>query len=175
MVRKISPSCTSKQKIKNNIIRWLLYVVILFICIVISSAGSYQKPLLLIPSAIYISSFSKEFTSIIIGIVCGIMTDIICGSLLGFNAILLMLFCIITHLLYKNLLQQRVLNFIIVSAIFIFIQGVFNYFFFYAIWGYSNVSHIFFYKTLPVCGYTLISGIIIYAVINFINNRLPVE
>lgn len=162
---------TAHEK-KNLAVRWILYAIIIIFCYITATSGSFRKPLLLIPVALCIASYAREHTALIIGIVCGLLLDIVCGKLIGFNAILLCLMCIGISLLYKHFLMHRLLSFMILAAAGIFIQGILDYFFFYAIWNYSNVSFIFTNHILICCIYTLISALPVYAVIHNINRLL---
>lgn len=162
---------TAHEK-KNLAVRWILYAIIIIFCYITATSGSFRKPLLLIPVALCIASYAREHTALIIGIVCGLLLDIVCGKLIGFNAILLCLMCIGISLLYKHFLMHRLLSFMILAAAGIFIQGILDYFFFYAIWNYSNVSFIFTNHIIPCCIYTLISALPVYAVIHNINRLL---
>lgn len=162
---------TAHEK-KNLAVRWILYAVIIIFCYITATSGSFRKPLLLIPVALCIASYAREHTALIIGIICGLLLDIVCGKLIGFNAIILCLMCIGISLLYKHFLMHRLLSFMALAAAGIFIQGVLDYFFFYAIWNYSNVSFIFTNHIIPCCIYTLISALPVYAVIHNINRLL---
>lgn len=165
--RRISP-----YEKRNLAIRLVLYAVIIIFCYVFSTSGNFLKPLLLIPVALCISTYAKEHTALITGIICGLLLDIVCNKLLGFNALILCLMCTGISLLYKHFLMHRLFNFIILAAAGIFIQGVLDYFFFFAIWDYSNVSFIFSHYMLPCCVSTLVSALPVYAVIHNINRLL---
>lgn len=162
---------TADEK-RNLVIRWIIYVFIILLCYVFLTAGSFRKPLLLIPVALCISSYAREHTAVVTGIVCGLLLDIACNKLFGFNALILMLMCAGVSLLYKYYLNFKLLNFIVLAAAGIFIQGILDYFFFYAIWEHSNVSLIYTNHILPCCIYTLISAFVVYPVINSINRML---
>ncbi len=162
---------TAHEK-RNLAIRWILYAVIIILCFITASSGSFRKPLLLIPVALCTASYAREHTALIIGIVCGLLLDIVCGKLIGFNALLLCIMCLGMSILYKHLLMHRLFSFLILAAVGIFIQGILDYFFFYAMWDYSNVSFLFKHHILPCCLYTLISSLPVYAVIHNINRLL---
>lgn len=157
---------------RNLALRWIIYAFIILLCFVFLTSGSFRKPLILIPVALCISSYAREHNAVITGIICGLLLDIVCNKLFGFNAIILMLMCAGVSLLYKYYLTNKFLNFLVLSASGIFIQGVLDYFFFYAIWEYSNVSLIYTDHILPCCIYTLISAFAVYPVIHSINRML---
>jgi len=162
---------TAREK-RNIIIRCILYAVIIILCYILATSGDFHKPLLLIPVSLCIASYAREHTAFITGIICGLLLDVVCGKLIGFNAIILCLMCLGISMLYKYFLTHRLFNFIILAAVGIFIQGVLDYFFFYAIWDYSNVSFVFTNHIMPCCIYTLISALPVYAIIHNINRML---
>lgn len=171
-MNRIKTRRTSSWEKRNLAIRWILYAVIILLCYVTATAGSFRKPLLLIPVALCIASYTREHTALLTGLVCGLLLDITCGKLFGFNGLILMLMCIGISLLYKHYLTHRTLNFLVLASAGIFIQGCLDYFFYYALWDYSNVSLIFRHHILPCCIYTIISAIPVYAVIHNINRML---
>ncbi len=157
---------------RNTAIRWALYTLIILLCFVTATAGSFRKPLLLIPVALCIASYAREFTAVIAGVVCGVLLDVVCGKLLGFNGLILLIMCIGVSLLYKYYLRHRLINFMVLSAVGIFVQGLLDYFFYYALWDHSNVSLIYKEHILPCCIYTLISALPVYWVISYLNRTL---
>ncbi len=171
-MNKIKTRRTTPYEKKNQAVRFILYVVIIFICFILATAGDFRKPLLLIPTALCIASYAREHTAVAAGIICGFLLDIVCGKLLGFNALILMVMCLGMSLLYKHFLMHRWYAFMLLAAAGIFIQGVLDYFFFYAIWDHSNVEYIYFHHILPCCIYTLISALPVYIVIHNINRLL---
>lgn len=171
-MNRIKTRRMSSYEKRNFAVRIFLYAVIILLCCIFATSGSFRKPLLLIPVALCISSYAREHTAMITGIVCGFLLDIVCGKLPGFNALILCFMCIGVSLLYKHFLMHRLLSFMVLAAAGIFIQGVLDYFFFFAIWDYSNVSFIFNHQILPCCIYTLISALPVYVVIHNINRLL---
>lgn len=171
-MNRIKTRRMSSYEKRNFAVRLVLYAVIIIFCYVFSTSGDFRKPLLLIPAALCISTYAREHTALITGMTCGFLIDIACNKLLGFNALILCLMCAGVSLLYKHFLMHRLISFIVIAAAGTFIQGVLDYFFFYAIWDYSNVSFIFRNYTLPCCGLTLVSALPVYAVIHNINRLL---
>lgn len=104
-----------------KILRIIAYLEIIFICLIISFSGSSVKPLLLIPLAVAISTWTDELTAAICGFFCGIITDILTNTLIGFNALILVIACTFVSFLYVNYLRRKFINFLIIdSAICIF-------------------------------------------------------
>lgn len=153
-------------------LKWVLYYIFIFICFIFMTSGTWLKPILLIPAALCIAVNNGQICAAITGAVCGFLIDISCGKIIGYNAVILAVFCILISLIFELYLKNRFLNILIASAITSFIIGWLDYKFYYEIWNYDNVNRIFSKVTLPVCVYTIISTIVVYLVIKLINHFL---
>ncbi|NLP26126.1 MAG: rod shape-determining protein MreD [Clostridiales bacterium] len=153
-------------------IRWVFYLLIISTAFISSTIGTSVKPILLIPIAICISiNEGDEMTATITGILSGLLMDISFDKTFGYNAIILIGCCVFTSLLFNHLLRPNVINAFLVCAVLAFIHGILDYLFYYAIWGYENVSKIFFSYTIISWIYTSISTIFIYLLINLIHSK----
>ena len=83
----------------KTVIRWILYYMVILLCFLVMTSGTWMKPMLLVPAAIAIAANSGQYGSALAGAVCGFLTDIACGTLVGYNAVLLTFFCIVVSLL----------------------------------------------------------------------------
>lgn len=156
----------------KNIVRWLLYYILIFFSFVFMTSGTMLKPILLIPIAICIAVNNNQLGSAFTAAVCGFLIDISCDRLVGYNAVILTFFCILVSLLFELYLRHRLFNVLIVTAAAAFVQGWLDYKFYYEIWNYDNVSEIFKSVTIPVWIYTVISTVFIYFIIKLINHFL---
>ena len=107
-----------------------------------------------------------------IGILCGLLLDISCGTLAGYHGILLFLICLAVSCMYDRLLLQRFWNLIWLTAVAAFVVTGFDFVFQYAIWGYHQVSQLYLHHTLPCLAYTVISSMICYPVFSLIHRFL---
>ena len=137
-----------------------------------ANGGDFTKPLLLIPIALCISSVSGAVVSGGIGILCGLLLDISCGTLAGYHSILLFLICLAVSCMYDRLLLQRFWNLIWLTAVAAFVVTGFDFVFQYAIWGYHQISQLYLHHTLPCLAYTVISSMICYPVFSLIHRFL---
>ncbi len=165
---------TREQRILNikTAVRWLLYYLIIFICFLIMTSGTWLKPILLVPAALCIAVSCNQYASAFTGALCGFLIDISCGKLFGYNAVILAFFCIAASLLFELYLRHRFVNFMLLNAAVSYIQCRLDYKFYYQIWNYENVERIFTRVTLRVWVYTVISGIFIYLVFSLVNRFL---
>jgi rod shape-determining protein MreD len=152
--------------------RIVAYIEIALVCQVISSVGTGVKPLILIPFAICLSTWSDEVSSAFAGMLCGFLIDMSCSRLLGFNAIILIILCTATSLLYTRLLRRKFINFFILSTLACIIQGLVDYFFTYAIWNHENSSYVLTNITYKSIIATVISSVFVYFIVNLINKKM---
>ena len=156
----------------RNVIRWGLYAVCIFLAFVTANGGDFTKPLLLIPIALCISSVSGAVVSGGIGILCGLLLDISCGTLPGYHAIGLFLICMLISRLYDRLMQQRFFNLVFFTAITAFFLTGTDFIFQYAIWGHEHVSQIYLHYSLKCLLYTTISSAVCYPIFYCIHRYL---
>ncbi len=152
-------------------VQWFIFGLLILAAFVISTAGSHLKPLLLLSLALCISTHTGEIQATAVGMVCGFLTDIACGKLLGYNAVLFVVFCVGVSLLYNYILRQKLLNILILTAVSVLIQGYLDYLFYYAIWGHENVGLIYSRIILPVSVLTLLSTLCLYYPIKWIADK----
>ena len=153
-------------------LRWFLYFFIIFLSFTVMTSGSWTKPVLLVPAALCIAMSNDLMASAYTGAFCGLLIDIACGRLLGFNAVVMTVFCVAMTLIFELYLRKKFINYIVTAAAMTFLQCWLDYKFFYEIWGYSDVERIFTNVTLKVWLYTVISSVVMYIVFRIINNIL---
>jgi cell shape-determining protein MreD len=153
-------------------VRWTLYYVLIFFSFIIMTSGTWLKPLFLIPIPLCIAINNNQYAAVFTGAICGFLTDIACGKLFGYNAVLISFFCIVVSVLYELYLKDKFLNFIIISAGVSFIQCWLDYKFYYQMWKYDDVERIFRKVSLRVWIYTVIASVFIYLIMKLINHFL---
>ena len=153
-------------------LRWIIYFIIIFMSFTLMTSGTWKKPVLLVPVALCIAINNEIMLSAYVGAFCGFLLDIACGRLLGYNAVLLTVFCAATTLIYELYLRRKFINYLLITATVSFLQCWLDYKFFYEIWDYEDAERIFRGTTLRVWGYTVISSVFIYIVFKIVNNLL---
>ncbi len=114
---------------------------------------------------IAISTSENELVCGIFGAVSGLFTDIGSGKLTGFNAVIFLLIGVVASLLFLHYIRRSVINVVAITFAAAIIQGLLNFFFFYALIGYESYHIVFIKFTMPSVLFTTISAIIIYFVI----------
>ncbi|WP_024862112.1 rod shape-determining protein MreD [Ruminococcus flavefaciens] len=153
-------------------LRWILYYLLIFVSFIIMTSGTLYKPIILVPLSIGIAVNNNMYGSAVTGAVCGFLTDICCGKLFGYNAVVLTFFCIVANLLFELYLKDRFINYMIITTAVSYIQCWLDYKFYYQIWEYENVGRIFVRVSLRVWVYTVISAVFVYLVLKLVNRFL---
>ena len=153
-------------------LRWVLYYLLIFVSFIIMTSGTLYKPIILVPLCIGIAVNNNMYGSAVTGAVCGFLTDICCGKLFGYNAVILTFSCIAANLLFELYLKDRFINYMIITAVVSYIQCRLDYKFYYQIWEYENVGRIFVRVSLRVWIYTVISAVFVYLLLKLVNRFL---
>jgi rod shape-determining protein MreD len=164
-----------KYQRRFTVIRWTIFLAMIFIFFIFMCTGNFIKPLLLIPMAVCISVNEDELISACTGVLCGLLTDIACDRLFGYNAIILAVSCTVVSLLFSNLLRRNIINVFILSSAITFIQGGIDYLLYYFIWSSEDVSVIYIDIILPSCIITSLSSLLIYSVIRAVRHKFTPE
>ena len=109
---------TREQRILyiKTIFRWLIYYIFIFIGYIYMTTGTWLKPVILLPIAMAIAVDNNQYGSVFTGAICGFLTDIACGKLFGYNAVIIAFFCIVISLLHELYLRNKFANYIILSG-----------------------------------------------------------
>ena len=149
-------------------VQWFCFALtgLVFYCIMRSGSG--VKPLLLIPLALCISAHVREIPATAVGVAGGLLTDIACGKLLGYNAVWLVICCVVSSLLHSFYLRGKLLNTLLLTAVCTAVQGYLDFMFYYAIWGHEDVSMIYTHIMLPSGMMTMICTIPIWFLVKWL-------
>lgn len=153
-------------------LRWILYYLIIFTGYIYMTTGTWLKPVVLTPIALSIAINNNQYGSVATGALCGFLTDIACGKLFGYNAVITAFFCIVISLLFELYLRNKFINYLIITAAASFLQCWLDYKFYYQMWKYKNVQRIFTRYTLKIWIYTVISSVAVYLIIKLVNRFL---
>lgn len=165
-----------KEQIKM-VVKWMLIALVIILSATINTTGKANgaRPLLLIPVVVCISMSQSEIVSGIIGAVCGLLMDITCGTLVGVNAVVMLVIGVTISLLCLHLIKNNLVDAVLLTAAACMIQGFINFFFNYAIWGVSNYFSVLLKILIPSCLFTVICSPVAYFVIRIIMSKLAKE
>ena len=146
-------------------VQWIVFGILGILGYCIMTSGSSVKPLLLIPLALCISAHFGEIPAAAVGMTGGLLTDIACGKLLGYNAVWLVVCCVMTSLLHSYYLRDKLLNILLLTAVCTAVQGYLDFMFYYAIWGHEDVELIYTHIMLPSGIMTLVCTVPIWLIV----------
>lgn len=153
-------------------VRWILYYFIIFAGFIYMTTGTWLKPVILTPIALAVAVNNNQYGSVATGAICGFLTDIACGKLFGYNAVILAFCCIVISLLFELYLRNKFINYLIITAAASFVQCWLDYKFYFQMWKYDDVQRIFRRYTLKIWLYTVISAFFVYFIIRLVNRFL---
>ncbi len=149
-------------------VQWFAFALLAFVGFVLMTSGSHVQPILLIPLALCISAHFGEIPAAAVGVVSGLLMDIACGKLLGYNAIWMVTCCVIVSLLHSYYLRDKLLNILGLTAVCVAVQGYMDFMLYYAIWGHENVTLIYTHVMLPSGIMTLVGTIPVWLLVRWI-------
>ena len=114
---------------------------------------------------LFIAMFEGEWVGAIYGIAGGLFWDVAADKLLGFNALLLLAFTVLTALLFMYLIKINIWNALFVVLLAALLQGIIDFVFCYLIWNYDNSYLILLHKILPTVLYTTLVSPLIFLLI----------
>ncbi len=160
----------NRKKTMRLILKWIVISLVILIAYSISVTGGAgkAKPILLIPIIIALSTSENELISGIVGALCGLLVDLSCGKLFGFNGVIFLLVGVFASFLFLHLMRKNILNVIVITAIAAAIQGLLDFFFYYVMWKYEGINTVFMMIIIPSVIFTTIASPIVYLIMKHI-------
>lgn len=166
-----SKKTLTRSQIRRVIIKWMLYSLCLILFYMLMRSGTFTnwQPFLIIPLAISVSMHERELSSCVFALFCGYFIDIACRFIFGFSAIWLMIVCITTALLSRNLIRVNILNFLWICTVATLLEFSMDYLFNVFLWNIPGGEAVFSLSTLPSAIATIVCSPFVYLVIRIIN------
>lgn len=160
-------------------LKWTIYYLLLIILYALQTTPHLfevfsAKPILIAPLVICVCMFESVMPSAIFAMFGGLLWDISSDKVLGFNAIIFVLCGVIISLLCIYYLHTKLMNFLGFCASVLILQGLLDYLFYYAIWGYQDAHIVLVSNILPCVAYTTVVGIPVYFLVRFISNKFNI-
>lgn len=154
-------------------------LIIAAVYIIQTSTGLLPKiysvnPMPILPLICCISAFDGEITGAIVGATVGVILDITSLTTDGYNAIVLLIMCVVSGLFSTYLLNNRLPSVLLLSAGFTSVYYFTYWVFRIAIHGYENAGYYLLRFSLPEIIYTWIFTIPFYFIIRKMS-RPPVK
>ena len=160
----------------KSFLKWTSYSLILLLLHALQASPALLsiggiKPVLVIPMAVSVALFENEVGSGAFGLTAGLLWDFSAGKLFGFYGMALMICCIGVSLLSMYFMKVNLSNAVLLSAGTGFLLSVWNFVFYYLIWGYGSAA-ISFGRLMLVLVYTVVLAGPIYLLARFVAMRL---
>lgn len=151
---------TSSYERKYVAIRSLLFMTEIILFLIIQGTPGLippingQKPILLIPISITIAVFSTETTGMVFAAVCGLLTDAVSSNILGFYAMMLVVFGFLAGYMATNYIRTNLITAMVWATIAVPLILYLHFLFFYKIQSYGYEEAFFVSHYLPRIFYT---------------------
>ena len=166
---------SSKKKRKFAVIRWTIFSLLIWVVFIFTTTGYFLKPNLLIPMAICISMSEDSLVSAFVGFVCGILSDIAFGKLIGSTTLILVVSCVCISLLFTHLLRQNLINISVLTLVYSAVHFSVDYFFSYMIWHLDNEYILLKRFIIPEFILTVLSVFLVYPIIRLVRKNLTLR
>lgn len=163
---------TRIQKIRYYaVIRWALYIFMIFVCAILINIGKGVKPIYFIPLCVCICMNEGEYPAALTGGICGLLLDEACGKIFGYSSVMLIIFCVTATIMFRHFLFQNIINVIALSAVFTTAYQILDYFFYYAMWDYEGSGYVFSEISIPCIFYTIMISPVVYLIVKPVIRR----
>ncbi len=164
MRRKMSrPNRTRSEKKtrRRNALRMVLSLLLLLLCAFPMFGGGVQ-PLSVIPALVCICMNETFYFSIFCGALSGLLIDVACGSVLGSNALFLLVFSAFASLLFERLLRPGFWHFLWLTFVCAAGRGALSYLLTAVLFRVEGRELLFREILLPSLILTMIISLLVY-------------
>lgn len=160
--------------------KWFVYYLLLVLFYALQTTPLFMqilgiKPVLIVALAICVSVFEDIIPASVFSIFTGLLWDISSDKIFGFNALILLVTSVIITLLTIYYIRQRLAMTLVFCGVFMIIQSLLDYLFYYIAWGHGSFTEIYLLKLLPTIIYTLAVTVPIYFLVKSLSGRLAVS
>lgn len=165
------------RKTTVQVIKWVLYAVLLYLVFGLQTTVTIHavfdiRPVLLVAFVTALSMQEREVFALVFGLAAGFMWDFSAGTTPGFNAMILMVCCVVISLATMYYMGNNFLNAMLFCGITMLLQGLMDYFFYYVIWGYESHYLILVRYILPTVLYTVLVTPLFFFLLRWLHNKL---
>lgn len=160
-----------------RVVKYTAYALEILIMYIIQSTPNLMlevfggRPVLLVPVAITIAVFEREIPAVVLGVICGLITDMGYSGAVGYYGIMLAITCFAVSNLMANYIRTNLLTVMIVSTISIPIIIFLQFVFYYVFVGYTDIWGFFVKHYISRIIYTWAFTPVFYAFNRFIALR----
>lgn len=165
---------SSKKYTAKKHIFFILFIVSFFILQSTPDFLAFKniKPVLIIPAVLTVPIVDDEFTSGMYGAFAGMLCDTTGSLAFGFNAMILLVFCVIAALLVKTFLHSSLFVNLVFSTVCVFVSLSAQFIFSYAIWRLDMLKQLYLERVVLPSIFTVLVTPLIYIIFKKIYNKL---
>lgn len=158
------------------ILKWVVYSLLLVLFYALQTTpGLFQifgvKPVWIVALAVSVAMFENVLPSAFFAMTAGLLWDISSGKLFGFNGMVLLICGMFISLLCIYYLHSKLVNSLLFAACAALLQGLLDYLFYYALWGYDGAWISLVQNILPTALYTVAATAPVFLLIRWLSRR----
>lgn len=163
---------SSEQRTRRrNFIRKALSLLLLVLCIIPMLGGGLQ-PLWVVPAAVCICMNEDLYFCMTAGVIAGFGIDLACDSILGVNAIYMVIFCTAVCLLFEQILRRSFLHYFVLTAAGVFLHCGLRYLLTVGIFRTSGREEFWSRLLIPAALLTMLAALLVYVLYLPLNRLL---
>ena len=170
-----------KREKWQPLLKWgILSVLLLLFYAFQTTPGLFQlgwiKPILIVALVVCVSMYEGAMASALYAMAAGLLWDISSDKLFGFNGLILMLCGMFISLLCIYYLHTKLVNSLLFCTVTVLVQGLLDYFFYYAVWNPDGAVIALVRNILPTAAYTVAVTPLVFLLVRLIERHMsPVE
>lgn len=159
------------------LLKWFLFALLLLLFYALQTTPGFlqiawSKPVWVVSLAVCVSMYEGVMGSAFFAMAAGLLWDISSDKLFGFNGLILLGCGLFISLLCIYYLHTKMLNSLLFCSVAMLLQGLLDYLFYYAIWGYPNAWMILVQHILPTVAYTVLVTPLLFLLVRFLEEKL---
>lgn len=159
--------------------KWGAYSLLLLVAVVLQTLPDFSllgiKPVFILPLCLTVALAEGEFYGALFGTVGGLLWDWAAGRTVGLLAILLLVVCFFSSVLFQLYLRNTAYNFGLLAALAGWIVLTLDHLFFYVMLGYDGASARYGTVVLPMVMLCWLIGLIDRQIVLHVKRRLDPE
>ena len=170
-----------KREKLQPLLKWGIFSLLLLLFYSLQTTpGLFQigwvKPVLIVSLIVCVSMYEGAMASAMFSMAAGLLWDISSDKLFGFNGLILLICGLFISLLCIYYLHTKLLNSLLFCTAVVLVQGLLDYFFYYAVWNSDGAVIALVRNILPTAAYTIAVTPLVFLLVHLIERRLsPVE
>lgn len=164
------------RETKLHIQKMTIYGTALLLLYVLQTTPGFltfwgAKPLLVLPLVVSLAMMEGELVGGLFGLAAGILCDTSAITIFGINSLIYMAACVAIGLIVIYYMQPSCTNSLIFTGLVLLFRQLFEFFFYYVMWDYEDISIILLRHMLPMVLLTLLTTPLMYHFVRLIHGH----